>query len=188
MNPVCKASFKVLFSAFLCLGLDALAEFAVPRGDVVLEKAEAEKPVEAPAKAEDVSAQAEAAGGDQPGRNAERARIDAVNEKIAARKKAVIAENKAAAKVNEEIEAMAREVQKTADAMAVKQAELDQLLQADKTMAELNREIEQAYDSLRTAKEKTREQRIKSHREHLMLPPATTAEAVDAKAGEGIAK
>lgn len=190
MNPVCKASFKAVFAAFLCLGLDALAESADSRGDAVLEKAAVAKPVEASVKGEDGAAavKTETAGENRAGQNSELARINAVAAKIEARKQAIVAENEAAAKINGEIEALARDVQKIAEALAVKQAELGKMLDADEAMAELNREMADAYVSLRAAKEKMREQRIKSHREHLMLPPATTSEAADGKSGEGDAK
>ncbi len=191
MNRMCKVGFKAVLVAFLCLGLDARAASADKRAESAAdEKAAVAKPVEAPVKGGDGAAavKAETAGENRAGQNPELARINAVAAKIEDRKKAIVAENEVAAKINGEIEALARDVQKIAEAMAVKQAELGKILDADKTMSELNREMADAYVSLRAAKEKMREQRIKSHREHLMLPPATMTEAADGKSGEGDAK
>ena len=188
MNPVCMTGFKAVFVAVLCLGLDAFAASAEPKGETVAANAanaEQEKQIDAVVGGEDGAADVKSANDNRPGRNAELAQIDAVAAKIEIRKQAIIAENEAAAKINGEIEAMAREVQKIVESMKAKEAELGKILETDKTMLELNQEMATAYESLRKAQAARREQGVRSHREHLMLPVEAPTEASAAKAGEG---
>ncbi|MGI5868332.1 MAG: hypothetical protein ACOX9C_02660 [Kiritimatiellia bacterium] len=156
-------SVRAVVVALLCLSFNALAESPDPRGNVVSEKP--------------MAAQAEI-----------RTKIQAVTEKVAVRKAEILAENEAAAKLNAEIEGMAKDMQEIAEAMAAKQVELDKLLQADKAMAELTQERAKAYESLRVERNKMREQRIKRRREQAALPSETPAEADDGKSGEGETK
>lgn len=186
MNRMCKVGFKAVLAAFLCLGLDARAASADKRAESAAdEKAAVAKPVVSSVTGQDGAAAIKSVDEKRGVQDPELARINGVAAKIEARKQAIVAENEAAAKIDGEIEDMAREVQKIAETMAVKQAELGKILDADKTMSELNREMAAAYDSLRAAKEKVREQRIKSHREHLLLPDGPSAQTPGDKAGEG---
>lgn len=172
MNHMHQMGFRAALAVLLCWGLDACVASADQGAEPVAGAT-------AVAKSVDESRAAQTAA---------MARINDVAAKVEARKQAIVAENEAAAKINGEIENLAKDLQKITDAINARQAELDKLIQADSAMAELQREMAAAYDALRAAREAGRKQRLKAHREHLMLPPAGTNGVAGAKSGEGAAK
>ena len=103
------------------------------------------------------------------------AEIQAVTEKIAARKKALFAENEEAGKLAAEIEAMKKEVE-------AKDAALAKILAEDEALKALNQELVAAHESVRLSQRGVQDEIARRHREHRIEIEKKMREAEAAKA------
>ena len=118
------------------------------------------------------------------------AEIQSVTEKIAARKKAIQAEDEKAGKLAAEIEALSKE-------LADKETALTKIYDEDEGLKALNQELAAAHESFRQSQRNVRDEIARRHREHAQQiekqqreaeaakAKAEEAEAVEAKAAGG---
>ena len=103
------------------------------------------------------------------------AEIQAVTEKIAARKKAVQAEDEKAGKLAAEIEALSKE-------LADKETALTKIYDEDEGLKTLNQELAAAHESFRKSQRNVRDEIARRHREHAQQIEKQQREAEAAKA------
>ena len=151
--------------------------------------AEAVQGAQSPAVPAAVVQKPEAAPADDPGAEAYRKRlmelrgprdkgmaeIQAVTEKIAARKKAIQAEDEKAGKLAAEIEALSKE-------LADKETALTKIYDEDEGLKTLNQDLAAAHESFRKSQRNVRDEIARRHREHAQQIEKQQREAEAAKA------
>ena len=110
------------------------------------------------------------------------AEIQAVTEKIAARKKAIQAEDEKAGKLAAEIEALTQE-------LTGKETALTKIYDEDEGLKTLNQDLAAAHESFRKSQRNVRDEIARRHREHAQQieKQQREAEAAKAKAEEAAA-
>ena len=103
------------------------------------------------------------------------AEIQAVTEKIAARKKAIQAEDEKAGKLAAEIEALSKE-------LADKETALTKIYDEDEGLKTLNQDLAAAHESFRKSQRNVRDEIARRHREHAQQIEKQQREAEAAKA------
>lgn len=124
-------------------------------------------------------------------RDKEMAALNEINTKIESRRKAILAENKDAGKLNAEMEKLNAEIAEATKALGEKAAALTKMLEADPEFAELQKQASSASNELRTRQRGMRDEIAKQHRERLMMMEKQRLEAEEAakaKAAEEAAK
>ncbi len=109
------------------------------------------------------------------------AEIQAVTEKIAARKKAIQAEDEKAGKLAAEIEALSKE-------LADKETALTKIYDEDEGLKALNQELAAAHESFRQSQRNVRDEIARRRREHTQMIEKRQQEAAEAKAKAEAAK
>ena len=158
--------------------------------------AEAVQGAQSPAVPAAVVQKPEAAPADDPGAEAYRKRlmelrgprdkgmaeIQSVTEKIAARKKAIQAEDEKAGKLAAEIEALTQE-------LSGKETALTKIYDEDEGLKALNQDLAAAHESFRQSQRNVRDEIARRHREHAQQieKQQREAEAAKAKAEEAAA-
>ena len=151
--------------------------------------AEAVQGAQSPAVPAAVAQKPEAAPADDPAAEAYRKRlmelrgprdkgmaeIQAVTEKIAARKKAIQAEDEKAGKLAAEIEALSKE-------LADKETALTKIYDEDEGLKTLNQDLAAAHESFRKSQRNVRDEIARRHREHAQQIEKQQREAEAAKA------
>ena len=151
--------------------------------------AEAVQGAQSPAVPAAVVQKPEAAPADDPGAEAYRKRlmelrgprdkgmaeIQAVTEKIAARKKAIQAEDEKAGKLAAEIEALTQE-------LSGKETALTKIYDEDEGLKALNQDLAAAHESFRQSQRNVRDEIARRHREHAQQIEKQQREAEAAKA------
>jgi len=151
--------------------------------------AEAVQGAQSPAVPAAVVQKPEAAPADDPGAEAYRKRlqelsvprdkgmaeIQSVTEKIAARKKAIQAEDEKAGKLAAEIEALTQE-------LSGKETALTKIYDEDEGLKTLNQELAAAHESFRKSQRNVRDEIARRHREHAQQIEKQQREAEAAKA------
>ena len=151
--------------------------------------AEAVQGAKSPAVPAAVVQKPEAAPADDPGAEAYRKRlmelrgprdkgmaeIQAVTEKIAARKKAIQAEDEKAGKLAAEIEALTQE-------LSGKETALTKIYDEDEGLKALNQDLAAAHESFRQSQRNVRDEIARRHREHAQQIEKQQREAEAAKA------
>ena len=103
------------------------------------------------------------------------AEIQSVTEKIAARKKAIQAEDEKAGKLAAEIEALSKE-------LADKETALTKIYDEDEGLKTLNQDLAAAHESFRKSQRNVRDEIARRHREHAQQIEKQQREAEAAKA------
>ena len=151
--------------------------------------AEAVQGAQSPAVPAAVVQKPEAAPADDPGAEAYRKRlqelsvprdkgmaeIQSVTEKIAARKKAIQAEDEKAGKLAAEIEALTQE-------LSGKETALTKIYDEDEGLKALNQELAAAHESFRQSQRNVRDEIARRRREHTQMIEKRQQEAAEAKA------
>ena len=151
--------------------------------------AEAVQGAKSPAVPAAVVQKPEAAPADDPGAEAYRKRlmelrgprdkgmaeIQSVTEKIAARKKAIQAEDEKAGKLAAEIEALTQE-------LSGKETALTKIYDEDEGLKTLNQDLAAAHESFRKSQRNVRDEIARRHREHAQQIEKQQREAEAAKA------
>ena len=180
-------TFLVLAAALLAAP-EILAQDKKPDAAAPV-KAEAVQESSAPAVPAAVVQKPEAAPADDPAAEAYRKRlmelrgprdkgmaeIQAVTEKIAARKKAIQAEDEKAGKLAAEIEALTQE-------LADKETALTKIYDEDEGLKTLNQDLAAAHESFRKSQRNVRDEIARRHREHAQQIEKQQREAEAAKA------
>ena len=157
--------------------------------------AEAVQGAQSPAVPAAVVQKPEAAPADDPGAEAYRKRlqelsvprdkgmaeIQSVTEKIAARKKAIQAEDEKAGKLAAEIEALTQE-------LSGKETALTKIYDEDEGLKALNQELAAAHESFRQSQRNVRDEIARRRREHTQMIEKRQQEAAEAKAKAEAAK
>ena len=109
------------------------------------------------------------------------AEIQSVTEKIAARKKAIQAEDEKAGKLAAEIEALTQE-------LSGKETALTKIYDEDEGLKALNQELAAAHESFRQSQRNVRDEIARRRREHTQMIEKRQQEAAEAKAKAEAAK